>query len=130
MVFLNVTAQFQTLSCLTYHSAKPRFLLPFSGLGQGGGGGEILDKILIFPLLKNEERNVLGMEETVFKADHSQHGNYQKPTGRLRIYAPKIIYLFWVAEKRKKEVLEKKKEVSIKVSFSVRWGFGCLMRGH
>ena len=68
------------------------------------------------------------MEETLFKADHSQHGNYQKPTGRLRIYAPKIFYLSWVAEKRKKEVLEKKKEVLIKVSFSVRWGFGCLKR--
>ena len=34
----------------------------------------------------------------------------------------------WVAEKRKQELLEKKKEVLIKVSFSVRWGSGCLKR--
>ena len=73
---------------------------------------------------------LLSALNNVSSMPHSQHGNYQKPTGRLRIYAPKIIYLFWVAEKRKKEVLEKKKEVSIKVSFSVRWGFGCLKRGH
>ena len=99
--------------------------MPFSGLGRGGG---ILDEILIFPLLENEERNVLGMEETLFKADHSQHGNYQKPTGRLRIYAPKIISFVLGCRKMKKEVLEKKKEVLIKVSFSVRWGFGCLKR--
>ena len=87
----------------------------------GGGGGGNLDEILIFPLLENEERNVLGMEETLFKADHLQHGNYQKPTGRLRIYSPKIILFVLGCRKMKKEVL-------IKVSFSVRWGFGCLKR--
>ena len=49
------------------------------------------DVILIFPFfLNNEERNVLGMEETRFKTDHSQHCNDEKPTGRLRIYATKI----------------------------------------
>ena len=41
----------------------------------GGGGGNGLDEISIFPVsLKNEETNVLGMEETRFKTDHSQHG--------------------------------------------------------
>ena len=47
-----------------------------SGLGAGeGGGGNGLDEISIFPFsLKNEETNVLGMEETRFKTDHSQHG--------------------------------------------------------
>ena len=89
-------------------------------VGWGGGVG-ILDEILILPLPENEEKNVIGMEETLFKADHSQHGNYQKPTGRLRIYAPKIILFVLGCRKMKKEVL-------IKVSFSVRWGFGCLKR--
>ena len=41
------------------------------------GGGA--DEILIFQFfLKNEDRNVLGMEETRFKTDHSQHGNDKK----------------------------------------------------
>ena len=80
--------------------------MPFSALGRGGG---ILDEILIFPLLENEERNVLGMEETLFKADHSQHGNYQKPTGRLRIYAPKIISFVLGCRKMKKRSMRKEK---------------------
>ena len=62
-------------------------------------------------LLKNEERNVLGIEEIRFKTDHSQHGDDKKPTGRLRIYAPKIIFFFELQKIEKKEVLEKKKEV-------------------
>ena len=80
--------------------------MPFSGLGRRGG---VLDEILSFPLLKNEERNVLGTEETLFKADHSQHGNYQKPTGRLRIYAPKIISFVLGCRKMKKRSMRKEK---------------------
>ena len=38
-------------------------------------------------------KSVLGMEETRFKTDHSQPDNDQKPTGRLRIYAPKINFI-------------------------------------
>ena len=49
------------------------------------------------------------MEETLFKADHSQHGNYQKQTGRLHIYAPKITLFVLGCRKKKKKVLEKKK---------------------
>ena len=43
---------FLTISCLTYHSAKPWFHLPFSSLvgggGGGGGGNGGLDEILNF----------------------------------------------------------------------------------
>ena len=47
----------------------------FQVLRRGRGGGNGLDEISIFPFsLKNEETNVLGMEETRFKTDHSQHG--------------------------------------------------------
>ena len=81
--------------------------MPFSGLGRRGG---VLDEILIFPLLKNEERNVLGMEETLFKADHSQHGNYQKPSGRLRIYAPKIFSFVLGCRKKIKKKYQKRKK--------------------
>ena len=79
--------------------------MSFSVLGEGGGGGGGLDVILIFPFfLNNEERNVLGMEETRFKTDHSQHGNDEKPTGRLRIYATKINFICLdLQKKRKKE---------------------------
>ena len=63
-------------------------------MGRGAGGGGGLDEILIFPFfLNNEERNVLGMEETRFKTDDSQHGNDEKPTGRSRIYATKINFM-------------------------------------
>ena len=53
--------------------------------------------------LKNEERNVLGMEETRFKTDHSQHGNDQKPTERLRINAPQINFICLELQKKEKE---------------------------
>ena len=45
------------------------------------------------------------MEETRFKTDHSQHGNDKK--GDYAFMRPKLIYLSWFAEKRKKEVLAK-----------------------
>ena len=76
--------------------------MPFSGLGAGRGG---LDEILIFPFfLKNEDRNVLGMEETRFKTDHSQHGNdKKKPIGRLHIYATKINFICLDLQKKEKK---------------------------
>ena len=76
------------------------------------GGGA--DEILIFQFfLKNEDRNVLGMEETRFKTDHSQHGNDQKPTGRLRIYAPKIIlFVLGCRKKKTRSIREEKRSIN------------------
>ena len=47
--------------------------------------------------------NALGVEETRLKTDHSQHGNDQKPTGRFRIYAPKIILFALGCRKEEKK---------------------------
>ena len=75
--------------------------MPFVGLGAGRGD---LDEILIFRfLLKNEDRNVLGMEETRFKTDHSQHGNDKKPTGGLPIYETKINFICLDLQKKEKK---------------------------
>jgi len=84
---------------------------------------------LIFPLLKNEERNVLGMEETLFKADHSQHGNYQKPTGRLRIYAPKIILFVLGCRRKKKRSIRKEKRSINQSKFFSPMGFRLFKAG-
>ena len=59
-------------------------------------------------------KSVLRMEETKFKTDHSQPGNDLKPTGRLRIYATKINFICLDLQKKEK------KEVLVKVSFSIR----------
>ena len=87
--------------------------MPFSGLGAGRGD---LDEILIFPFFpKNEDRNVLGMEETRFKTDHSQHGNDKKNLlGDYPFMRPKLILFVLILQKKDKE------EVLVKVSFSVR----------
>ena len=64
------------------------------------------------------------MEETKFKTDHSQHGKL----GDYAFTLPKLILFVLSCRKKKKEVLEKKKEVLVKVRFSVRSGFGYLKR--
>ena len=115
----------------SYHRAKPWFHLPFSGLVLGGRG--CLNEILIFFhfLLKNEERNVLDMEETRFKTDHSQHGKDQKRTGRLRISAPKIIlFVLGCRKKKTKSIRKEKRSINYSKFFSpvFQWGFGCLKR--
>ena len=100
MVILNVIT---TLSCLTYHSAKPCFHLPFPGLGGGGGGGG--ENFFFHFFLKNEERNVLGMEETRFKTDHSQHGKL----GDYAFMLPKLILFVLSCRKKKKRSIRKEK---------------------
>ena len=74
-VFLNVIAISNSfLSNLSQRWTLVSLAISRSWGGGGGGGG--LDEILIFPFfLRNEERKILGMEETKFKTDHSQHGN-------------------------------------------------------
>ena len=57
------------------------------------------------------------MEETRFKTDHSQHGKL----GDYAFMLPKLILFVLSCSKKKKEVL-------VKVSFSVRSGFGCLLQ--
>ena len=53
------------------------------------------------------------MEETRFKTDHSQHGNDQKPTGRLRIYAPKIIlFVLGCRKKKTRSIREEKRSIN------------------
>ena len=74
--------------------------MPFSGLGGGGGGSRFF-----YFFLKNEGRNVLGMEETKFKTDQSQHG-------KLRDYAftlPKLILFVLSCRKKKKRSIRKEK---------------------
>ena len=60
---------------------------------------------MIFPFfLKNEDRNVLGMEETRFKTDHSQHGNDKKIYWEITPVPPKLILFVFICRKKKKEV--------------------------
>ena len=57
------------------------------------------------------------------KTDHSQHGNDQKPTGTLRIYAPKIILFVLGCRKKKTRSIRKEKRRINKSRFLSPMGF-------
>ena len=84
MVFLNVTAISNSLLAKPITALDLGFTCHFQVL-RGGG---VLDEILI-------------------KTD--QHGNDQKPTGRLRIYALKIILFVLDCRKKKTRSIRKEK---------------------
>ena len=55
---------------------KPCYSVSLTIFRSWGGGRGVLTKFwFIHFFLKNEETNVLGMEETRFTTDHSQDGN-------------------------------------------------------